>query len=237
MDTNNSLDLIFSKLSNINIYDVFALQSMEQEIALILKENPNNTKALVCLLKAETFLGKPEQARAVANKILSIGGMLAQPLKLSLIDSLINIGFTDKAESLLQPYISNPALDEAFYIPMLKLSMITGSISLMEKTLLRRENQMIRSFVEVYRIKDYFEHFKQTQHIIYEEIKDSLCLYNFKLYQERGFVDLESIFHITNKDVNNLWHKINNKIEYYHISHQAKRLNNIGFVLVDINNR
>ena len=235
---NDVFSVMLNKLYNLNLQDIYALQSIEQEAVLQLKQNPENVKGLIVLLKVEIMLGKSQKARAIANRIWSIGNKPEQELELNYIDSLLNLGLLEMASLLIKDHFINLQKDVNIYYPvLLKFAIMTGNVNLIEKILTYQDNKVIRDFIDVYKIQKYTEHFKHIQKIIIEEVKDIICIYNFNFYKDRGFSDLELVLYVESDNVDKIWQNIDTKLDFYHLTNKVKRLHTLSFLVRDVNNR
>ena len=216
--------------------DVHHLPMLRQEIAFALQQSTaeNRTPSLIALMVIETSLGENAKARSLAENIWKNGESFTNPLhELVYVNGLLDLAMLEMAASLLKPRF------EHFYENLgdfsnifLKFAIMAGSANLMEKVAVQIENETIEDFIGILQVKQYEEHFKQIQKIALNEVKDTLCGYNFDFYEDRGFPDLVITFALASsvsvEEVISTQQAIDDKLEEYYKRQSINRLNNLS---------
>lgn len=222
---------ILDNLNRIAFHRLPLLQKYEQNIYAELNQIPENVCGLIVLLQNQRMQGNLLKARALAHKIWNIGGSISRLFELSYIDSLLSLGMLDMALVLLKPRLENiSANTPAFTQLFLKFAIMTGNINLLEKITVNNEglSAVFGNFIAAYRALNYVTHFNNIQKIVIESIGDRLLSYEFNLYFDRGFTDLETILYVNDPayDAPKLAVAIGHKIDAYCLSAKIKRLHN-----------
>ncbi len=201
----------------------------------------NNVELLILQAHLEILNSREQRARAIASRIWELGGDIQLTFEKMYLDDLINLGLLEMAMLLIKPKFENINEDiDIFPLEMLKFAIITGSIPLLRKIVeINHNNPLFRSlsqFAETYRINNYEEHFKNIQKIVIETFGGEMCAYDYNIYTDRGFTDLEIILYFSNynSELPRYHALLENKIKGYFMTSGAKRINNLSFSLRNI---
>lgn len=230
-------------LNEVPYNDKAQLSSFEQQIYNLLKPNPQNLDGLVTFLRIQLMLGNHHKAKSIAHRIWELGGALNHQSEKSYINDLMNVGLIEMASILLKPYFENMVDDMAEYGHLfLKYGIESGNLNILEKvTQLLKDNKArlaLNDFIGVYRHLNYADNFKNIQRAILENVKNTLCAYEFNLYTDRGFTDLEVLLYVGNENEGNyqpLNEAINLQTSAICEAKGAKKLNNLCIVVKLIN--
>lgn len=213
----------------------------EQQVYALLKTNPQDVDGLVTFLRIQLMLGNHQKAKSIAYRIWEIGGSLKNISEKSFINDLINLGLLEMASILLKPYFETMAASIKEYGALfLKYAIASGNLNVMEKiTLLLPEGATRRAmadFIGVYKFLNYGEAFKNMQRMVIENVKDTLCAYEYILYMDRGFTDMEIILYVGNEttDLAHLKQIIDLQTASACSAKGVKKLNNLGYVVKSI---
>lgn len=218
--------------------DIGGITAVEQSVYKLLNRFQQDLRGLIILLRVKIMLGDRNKAVATAEQIWEIGGSLDDVFEEAYIDSLLDLGLLEMASVLLKPRFENLAAALPFFYPvMLKFTIIGGSIKFMEKLTSSphapRREDMLFDFIEVYRLMNYGEHFKNIQRLILDNAKSALCGYGYQLYNDRGFTDLELVLYLDDESARGsmLKSELEVKINAYCASAGVKRANNLSVVV------
>lgn len=231
---------LFEELMHLRYHQTPQIIEVEKLLYQELENNPDNLVGLVVMLQCQIMLGNASKAKSLAHKIWSIGGEISPLIESTYLNCLLNLGMLDMAMVLLKPHIANLAEDaEAFAAVIAKFAVMTGNLSLLEKLIASPVGALyigFSDFIEAYKTLNYAEHFKNVQKILFDNLKDSLCSYEYQLYFDRGFTDLEAVIYTTcpAMECADKAKELNQKIDGYFLSQQAKRLHNYSFKLYNI---
>lgn len=228
-------------LGRISYADIAQLSNYEQQVYDLLKSSPQNLDGLVTFLRIQIMQGRHQKAKAVAYRIWEIGGSLNHISEKSFINDLINLGLLDMASILLKPYFEMLSANMNEYSHLfLKYAIASGNISSMEKiTLLLPDSKAkhaLTDFIGVYKYLSYGETFKNIQRSVISCVSDSLCSYEYNMYMDRGFADVEVLLYVGSEvsDLEHLNQVINLQIEATCASKAIKKLNNLSFIVRSI---
>lgn len=203
----------------------------------------NNVELLILQAHLEILNSREQRARAIASRVWELGGDIQLTFEKMYLDDLINLGLLEMAMLLIKPKFENINEDiDIFPLEMLKFAIITGSIPLLRKiAAVNPNNPLFRSlnqFAETYRVNNYEEHFKNIQKIVMETFGREMCAYDYNIYTDRGFTDLEIILYFSNynSDLQRYHALLENKIKGYFMTSGAKRINNLSFSMRNIKN-
>lgn len=225
-------------LSNVPYWDKEQISSYEQQVYNLLKPNPQNLDGLAVFLRIQLMLGNHQKAAAVANRIWDIGGALNYLSEKSFINDLINLGLLEMASILLRPYFEDMKgrISEYGHL-FLKYAIASGSLNVLEKIAVLLPSPQIRKalvdFVAVYRHLNYVDCFKSIQRTVIENVKDTLCAYEFNIYTDRGFTDLEIMLYVgaETPDSERLHEFLDLQTTAICTAKGRKKLNNLSFVV------
>ena len=229
------------QLDRLSYSDISAITDIEQSAYRLLGVFPQDLRGLIILFRIKIMLGDRGKAVSVAEQIWEIGGNLDDVFEEAYIDGLLDIGLLEMASVLLKPRFENlSAALPFFYRVMLKFTIIGGSLRFMEKITSsvhapQREN-LLFDFIDMYRLMNYGEHFKNIMKLILDNAKNSLCGYGWQLYDDRGFTDLEVELYLEKEafQTSGLADILESKINAYCASAGVPRANNFSFVLRSI---
>ncbi len=214
---------------------------IEQQIYAGMRTNPNNIEGLITMMFEQNMLGNRSKSKALAHKIWDIGGSISPYFEQVYIENLLNLGLVDMAGILLKPRFENLRENiEDFYPVLSKFSIITGNISLLERLSafpgIYDDDPLLFDFADVYRVGNYQEQFKNIQKLVLENSADYLCAYEYELYDDRGFPELEIILYVNFDDAfcSKIEDSLAAKIEAFGISSGRKPLRNISVAVRNI---
>ena len=230
-------------LSALSYQDKEQLSAYEQQVYNMLRSNPQNLDGLVTFLRIQLMLGNHQKAKAIANRIWEIGNTLNHDIEKSYINDLINLGLIEMASILLRPYFEkmSTTIDEYGYL-FLKYSIAAGQLNVVEKVAALIPSVGLRKaigdFTAVYRHLNYTDAFKGIQRSVLENVKDTLCAYEFNIYTDRGFTDLEILLYVGNEtlEYDRLREFIDIQTTAVCSAKGVKKLNNMNFVVLPVGN-
>lgn len=232
---------ILRLLQQTSFADTARLRELEQQTYNLLKNEPQNTGGLIVLMQIEIMLGNAQKAKAVAYRIWEIGGSLAAAFEQVYINGLLNLGLIEMASVLLKPYFENlPSYLKEHYLLFYKYALLSGNLTLLERITLLLPESGIRNafydFIGVYRFLNYAEAFRNIMRVVLESVKDMVCAFDFALYTDRGFTDVEiRIFTGSSlHDGKGLQETIALQMASACAAKNTQVLNNLGFVVCDI---
>ncbi len=225
-------------LNNLHYDQLEEISNLEKQIYTALKQNTENVVGLIVLMQEQIMVGNQSRAKALAYKIWEIGGKLTPLIENLYICNLINIGLLEMAGILLKNRMDNMANNfENFYSTILKYSIATGDMFLLEKIVKLSANpserQKIAEFINVNKNLNYVSHFQNIQKLIYDKTKDFMLSYEFNLYNDRGFTDLEIVLYVNDDtaDINQFFENLEMQIISYCATKKINRLNNVCFLV------
>lgn len=235
--------ILFNLLMEVNYSDKEVILQIERQTYEILRKEGRNINGLVILATTQMMLGNHQKAVAIAHNIWDIGGEFDDYGEVGYTSLLINLGLFDLVSILLKPKTDEfeQNINHYFYF-LLKFSLITGDLNLMDRLLHYTKNgdltNILYDFTNVYRTEEYQEHFKKIQEIMYNNCKNVVCSFEYSLFYDRGFTDVEIFIYVGQEvsDIKALEEKINKDIENYFIAMRAKRIYNLDFTVVRIEN-
>lgn len=226
------------RLNNLHYNQIEEISNLEKQIYITLKQNAENVTGLIVLMQEQIMVGNQQRAKALAYKIWEIGGKLIPLVENLYICNLINIGLLEMAGILLKTRMDNLSNNfETFYQTILKYSIASGDMFLLEKitqlALNRPERQRLVDFINVHKNLNYVSHFQNIQKLIYDNSKDFMLSYEFNLYNDRGFTDLEIILYVNDEitDTNQFFENLEMQILSYCAVKRVNRLNNVCFLV------
>lgn len=119
----------------------------------------------------------------------------------------------------------------------LKYAIAAGLLNVIEKTAVLLPSVGVRKaltdFAAVYRHLNYADAFKGIQRSVLDNVRDTLCAYEFNLYTDRGFTDLEILLYVGNEtlDCERLREFVDLQASAVCSAKGVKRLNNLSFVI------
>ena len=142
------------------------------------------------------------------------------------------------ASILLRPYFEKMSAYVGEYGHLfLKYAIAAGLLNVIEKTAALLPSVGVRKaltdFAAVYRHLNYADAFKGIQRSVLDNVRDTLCAYEFNLYTDRGFTDLEILLYVGNEtlDYERLREFVYLQASAVCSAKGVKRLNNLSFVI------
>ena len=212
---------ILRLLSTLSYQDREQISAYERQVYDMLRSSPQNLDGLVAFLRIQLMQGNHQKAKAVANRIWEIGGTLDHEAEKSYVNDLLNLGLVEMASILL----------------FLKYAIAAGLLNVIEKTAVLLPSVGVRKaltdFAAVYRHLNYADAFKGIQRSVLDNVRDTLCAYEFNLYTDRGFTDLEILLYVGNEtlDCERLREFVDLQASAVCSAKGVKRLNNLSFVI------
>lgn len=239
--TENIWNDILDKLFVLDYSQLQAITEMERKVYQELQKKPQSVEGLITLMFVQIMLGNHDKATDIGHKIWGIGGSITPFFELLYTDNLLNLGLLDMASVLLKSRFAVVETEaEYFYPVMIKFALMTGNISLIERlsgiSQEAEEDADLFDLADVYSRAGYGEHFKNIHKIIAENYSGHLCSYDYDLFSERGFPEIEIILYVNPSDTTApaLESQIENKISAYWSSSSVERLNNLSVSVRDI---
>ncbi|MFV0626406.1 MAG: hypothetical protein ACK5N8_03535 [Alphaproteobacteria bacterium] len=236
-------DLILKYLEKVESSDKLLIQEAERQTAELLKERGEDINGLLVLALINLLYGNRQRSVSILGHIWDLGGEFTFHANLAYVDLLIDLGLFEMAAMLLKPKFADIEDSVAdFHDVMMKFAIATGNLSLIKRILVyagQPKFEKLRNFIVVYEEVDYGEHFKNIQKIAHEFFKKEIYAYDYILYDDRGFTDLEIVIYLgketTNYDA--AFNGLENSLDNYFTDKGVKRIHNLGFVLKDIKDR
>ncbi|MBQ9731615.1 MAG: hypothetical protein IJV97_00820 [Alphaproteobacteria bacterium] len=218
------------------------IKDLEIRIYTELQNHPANICGLITLMFLQIMQGNRVGAKDTAYKIWDIGGELSPYFEAAYIENLLNIGLLDMAEILLKPRSEQLTSENIkyFYSSLIKFAIITGNLDLLERLksfyITSDDENLLYEFVEMFRIAGCVGQFKNIQKLIFDHIKNNVCAYEYNLYDDRGFADLEIEIYTNGDEAQNQKELsvLNRKLDSYWFSCGKQRLYNHSVVFKHI---
>lgn len=228
-------------LSSQSYAEKSVLEGYERQVYDLLRNTPKSLDGLVVFLRIELMLGNHQKAKSVAYRIWEIGGVMKPKTEKSYINDLLNLGLIEMASILLKPYFEKMSTYiEDYGHLFLKYAIASGQLLVIEKTasqlLSAGAKKALTDFSAVYRYLNYTETFKGIQRRILELVKDTLCSYEFNIYTDRGFTDLEILLYVGNEtlDYDKLQEMLEIQVSAVCAAKGSKKLNNLSYSVLPI---
>ena len=184
---------------------------------------------------------KLDCASVIASRVWELGGNISLVFEKMYLDDLINLGMLEMSMLLIKPHFENLEEDiEVFPLEMIKFALITGSIPLLKKIIAVAPAeplyQALNQFADSYRLNNYEEHFKNIQRIVVETFGREICAYDYNIYTDRGFTDLEVLLYFSNYNMELKKYQtlLETKIDGYFLTSGVKRIYNLSFACRNI---
>lgn len=231
------------------LYELFALpfsrtaeiKVVEQKIMAELQKHPANICGLISLMFACIMQGNRSKAKELSYKIWEIGGALPPFFELVYTENLLSLGLVDMATILLKPRFEHLRENiEDFYSVLAKFAVMTGNISLLKRLEAFPEasegDELLFEFAALYEEANCQAQFKDIQKLVLEHSADYLCAYEYNLYDDRDFAELEIVLYVNFDDISclKMQSNIENKIEAYWRSTGKERLYNLSVIVRNI---
>lgn len=228
------------ELFAIDYGDRDAIIVVEQKIYNALQQNPSQIEGLITLMLAQTMLGNRDKAKALANKIWEIGGELPRFFELIFVANLLNLGLLDMASVLLKPRFERLLENAGYFYPvMIKFTLMTGNISMLQRLEAfpdSEDDRLLFELVDVYEEGKFADQFKNIQKLVLENAGNFLCAYEYNLYDDRGFpeIEIELYVNLDNSSCDRLEKVLLTKIDAFWRSTGNEPLNNYTVSVLNI---
>ncbi|MDR1694694.1 MAG: hypothetical protein LBR70_05865 [Lactobacillaceae bacterium] len=236
-------EILYGLLQETAFSDREVIVLVETQAYNNLREAGEDVNGLVVVATAEKMLGNRLKAVAIAHNIWDVGGEFEVFAAVAYINLLIDLNLLEMASMLLKPRFEAIEHNVAeFFGVMLKFSIITGNINLIDRLLkyTTRHNpvNILIDFTNVYKRENYTDDYKKIQRIIINNSKDYVCAYDYALYNDRGFTDVEIFIYVSKElsDVDMLYRKIAVEVDNYFLAARKKRIYNLAFTVRKIEN-
>ena len=232
---------LMERLYSIPFQETSKLKDFEVRIYTELQKYPSNIFGLITLMFLQIIQGNRVGAKDTAYKVWDIGGNLPPYFEVAYIENLLSIGMLDMAGILLKPRFEN--IQESigdFYSVLSKFAIITGNLVLLDRLNKFPEytegDELLYEFSAIFQEAGCSGQFKNIQKLIVEQVVNNVCAYEYNLYDDRGFAELEIEIYTNGdaqqnqKDQSALEHKI----DAYWFSCGKERLYNHSVVFKNI---
>ncbi len=220
-------------LDGSNINEILKTGAM---IDKMLMQYRDNVELLILQMHLEILNSREQRARAIASRIWELGGNLSPLLEKMYLDDLMNLGMLEMSMLLIKPHFENMEQDIGIFpLEMIKFALMTGSVPLLKKIIATAPAepfyQTLNQFADAYRLNHYEEHFKNIQRIVIETFGRQICAYDYNLYTDRGFTDIEILLYFDNynQELDKYQSLLETKIEGYCLTSGVKRIHNLCF--------
>ncbi len=220
----------FENLKRLQYDESVEIDTLGNELHRLLERDPDNLYGLLCLQLVSIMQGNPPRARDIANKIWSIGGSISPAAEAVYIDNLLDLGLTEMAGVLLKERLADmesaPAVFEAV---MLKYAIETGNIPLLTQICtVSGKHQVLKAFADINRNLNNSGHLKNMQRLVLDQTKNRICGFDYQLYTDRGFPEIEVFLYTPDSENINLQlqKSIDDKIAAYYLSVGKPQINN-----------
>lgn len=232
----------FLRLLSLQSYEDRAqIESYERQVYELLRSAPQNLDGLTVFLRIELMLGNHQKAKSVAYRIWEIGGTMKPEIERVYINDLLNLGLIEMASILLKPYFEKMTdyINDYGHL-FLKYAIASGQVMVLEKVasqlMSAGAKKALTDFTAVYRYLNYTETFKGIQRRVLDMVKDTLCAYEFNIYTDRGFTDLEILLYVGKEilDYRKLKDNLDIQVSAVCAAKGTKKLNNLSFAVLPI---
>lgn len=232
---------LYRQIKNLDCKNTTEILRTTAVIERLLAQYPENVELLILQTHIEILNSREQRARAIAHRVWEIGGDISLLLEKMYLDDLINLGLLEMAMILIKPRFAELADNiDIFPLEMIKFALITGSVKLLKRICAYRQDEtlfrQLMQFAEAYEYNNYEDHFKNIQKIVMESFGEEICAYDYNVYGDRGFTDVEIVLYFSNYDLNLKKYKVllENRIDGYCLTSQVKRIHNLSFVFRNI---
>lgn len=232
---------LLSELFRLNYEQQSRITAVEQKIYAALNKAHQQLEGLITLMFAHIMLGNSSKAKSMAHKIWEIGGSLAPFFEQVYIQNLLNLGLIDMVKILLSPRIEQLKDNIVFFYPSLvKYAVMTGDIPLLEQlgafADVTAGDEVLYDFADLYESGNRREHFKNIQKLILEHSREYLSSYEYELYDDRGFPELQIVLYVNydNQFCSKMQQNITAKINAFWRSCGQEPLNNLSVIVENI---
>lgn len=237
MDSASENSDIFEDL----LYELFELPfsrvneiaALEQKVYAALQTRPADICGLITLMFANIMQGNRSKAKSLAYQIWEIGGSLPPFFEMVYTENLLSLGLIDMATILLKPRFEHLRENiEDFYPVLVKFAVMTGNVALLDRLRafpeVSDDDELLFDFADLWKDANCQAQFKDIQKLVLEHSADYLQAYEYNLYDDRDFPELEIVLYTGFDDLSclKMQSNIENKIEAYWRSTGRERLYN-----------
>ncbi len=240
---NKQVKDLYNKVTNTGYSNITEILRINTDVDKMITQYQNVTALLILRTHLAIMSSQEQKARACANHVWEIGGTIDTDFEKMYLNDLMSLGLIDMAGILLKRRLENIEDNiKNFALEMLKFAIITGNSKLIKKITQydygRTISVALSSFADVYQQNNYDDHFKQIQAITLNLFGKEMCGYDFNVYNDRGFTDLEIIIYFSNynTEIYKFLPLLESKISGYFLTSGAKRINNLSFAIKHIKN-
>lgn len=238
---NQQIETLYKQVKELSCNNTTEIMRTTAVVEKLLMQYHENTELLILQTHLEILNSREQRARAFATKVWEIGGNIDILFEKMYLDDLLNLGLLDMALILIKPRFEDIASNiETFPLEMIKFAIMTGSTSLLKKIARQALGNNLLSaidqFADVYQQSHYEEAFKNIQKIVIESFGNTICAYDYNIYTDRGFTDIEISLYFSNYELDLQKHHqlLENKISAFCITSGIKRIHNLSFVCRNI---
>ena len=236
-----SYEKAYQYLISLDYTDAENILYLEQQLYILLQQNPEDTNLLVLLLHEQIMNNKGQRARSIAYKIWENGGNIAPELEKLYIDDLINLYLLDMAGVALMPMISDMENNiNKWFDTLLNYSLISGNMPLLERTLNylpdKRSFNILRDWCMLSEYMKVTEYMPDIMKRICKVVQDTMLSFSYNLFADREFPEIEFIFYVSDevKDRENMRETLNLQISSYCSARKIDDLINLSSVVYPI---
>lgn len=241
MQQSQNIQILYQQLKTLDCNNQTGISRLKNVVEQLLAQNRDNTELLILQMQLEIMSSQEQRARMIAHRIWEVGGNISPLFEKMYLDTLMNLGLLEMAMLLIKPRFEKVA-DSAMLFPleMLKFALMTGSVSLMRRVVKSAPSNAVFSAIEqfcaVYEKNRYEDYFKNIQKIVLESFGQQICAYDYNIFTDRGFTDIEIVLYFNNEEVQLSKYKmlLESKVNGYCLTVGIKRINNLSFVFKNI---
>lgn len=239
-DEDDQVLFLYSQLMNTPFNRTDIISGIERSIYTELSADPEDTLAMITFMQSQIMLGNHPKAKALAYKLWEVGGELEDIEEYIYINALLNLGLLEMASVLLKPKFETLTASIDYYYPLLlKLCTMTGNVYLLERLITHpnapEDDNDYMQILTRYKNYNYADHFKNVQRIIMENVKESICVYD---YDVTGGVMSEIVSEIyvggDGAVLRQLESSLNEKLNEYYRSANIEKLSNYNWKLLPV---
>lgn len=226
---------LYNQLMNTPFTRIDIITDIEKSLYDELAANPTDTLALIAFLQSQTMLGNYSKAKAIAYKLWELGSSLGRMEEYLYINNLLNLGLLEMASVLIKPKFETLTASIDFYYPLLlKLSTMTGNVYLLERLISHpnapEKDEDYMQIISRYKSYNYVDHFKNVQRIVIENIKDSLCTYDYDV-TSGVMQEIEVILYLNgdNNSRQKIEEQLETKLQEYYTSANIEKLSSFSW--------
>ena len=238
---NQQVHSLYRQVKNLHCNNTTEIMKTGATVDKMLMQYRENVELLILQVHLEILNSREQRARAVAARVWELGGNISAVFEKMYLDDLINLGLLEMAMLLIKPHFENINEDiRVFPLEMVKFALITGSIPLLRKIIAAAKDaplfDALNQFSDAYRLNNYEEHFKNIQKIVMETFGKEICAYDYNIYTDRGFTDLEIVLYFSNYNLELKKYRtlLETRIDGYFLTANAKRIYNLSFNCLNI---